>query len=223
MEAARHAYDARMTDPRKQTVASGYDRMAHRYLEWSQAIVDDPRHRMLEQFARKVPRWARVLELGCGAGIPSTRELARRFSVVGVDISSAQVALAKELVPEAEFIQGDCTEIALPRAAFHGVVALYAISHVPRAQHARLFADVYRWLAPGGLFLATLGASDSPEWTGEWLGEPMFFSSYDAETNRQLLRAAGFELEIDDIEVTHEPEGDVDFLWILARKPAAVT
>jgi cyclopropane fatty-acyl-phospholipid synthase-like methyltransferase len=192
--------------------------MARRYLEWSKAIVDDPRHRMLAQFARKVPRGARVLELGCGAGIPSTRTLARRFAVVGVDISSAQVALARELVPEAEFIQADCTEIELPEAAFHGVAALYAISHVPRAQHARLFADVYRWLTPGGVFLATLGASDNPEWTGEWLGEPMFFSSYDAEHNRRLLRTAGFELEIDAIEVTHEPEGDAQFLWVLARK-----
>ena len=49
----------------------------------------------------------------------------------------------------------------------------------------------------------------------------MFFSSYDAEENRQLLRAAGFELQVDDVQVTRDPDGDVSFLWVLARKPAA--
>jgi hypothetical protein len=72
---------------------------------------------------------------------------------------------------------------------------------------------------PGGLFLTTLGAVDSPDWTGEWLGELMFFSSYNAETNRHLLRTAGFELLIDDILVTREPDGDVRFQWVLAQKP----
>ena len=45
----------------------------------------------------------------------------------------------------------------------------------------------------------------------------MFFSSHGADTNRNLLRAAGFELEHDEIAVTREPEGDVPFLWVIAR------
>ena len=71
---------------------------------------------------------------------------------------------------------------------------------------------------PGGVFLATLGAADSPDWTGEWLGRPMFFSAFDADTNRRLLAAAGFTLLIDEVIPTHEPEGSVDFLWVLARR-----
>jgi hypothetical protein len=48
----------------------------------------------------------------------------------------------------------------------------------------------------------------------------MFFSSHDAETNRRLLRAANFELLIDEIIETPEPEGPVPFLWVLAQRPA---
>ena len=44
-------------------------------------------------------------------------------------------------------------------------------------------------------------------------------SSYDAETNRYLLRAAGFDLLTDEELVTREPDGDVRFLWVLAQKP----
>ena len=67
-------------------------------------------------------------------------------------------------------------------------------------------------------FFSPLGAIGIPDWTGEWLGVPMFFSSHDAETNRELLRAAGFELLLDEIVESREPEGRVKFLWILAHK-----
>jgi cyclopropane fatty-acyl-phospholipid synthase-like methyltransferase len=193
--------------------------MARRYLEWGQTVEADPRGELLARFAGGLEDGARVLELGCGAGVPSTKELARRFRVVGVDISAAQVELARQHVPDAEFIRADLVNLRFARASFEGVAALYAISHVPREQHGQLFADVFRCLVPGGLFLATLGALDSPDWIGPWLGEQMFFSSYGAEGNRRMLQAAGFELLVDDVRVTREPEGAVTFLWVIARKP----
>lgn len=217
--AAARTYDAPMREERKRIVASGYDRIAARYLDWASATTDEARDLMLARFEEGLPDGARVLDLGCGAGVPSAQRLAERFQVVGVDISPAQVAAARRNVPSARFIEGDITEVDFAPGSFGGVVALYAISHVPREQHAGLFAAVFGWLAPGGRFLATLGAHDSPDWIGDWLGEPMFFSSHDADENRRLLRTAGFELVGDDVLVTHEPEGDVSFLWVLARKP----
>lgn len=208
-----------MDDERKRVVASGYDRLVDRYLEWGEAIEGDPRDRMVAAFAARLPDGARVLELGCGSGVPSTQQLARRFKVTGVDISPRQIELARRNVPGAAFVCADIASLDFPDASFDGVVALYAISHLPREEHARLFADVFSWLAPGGLFLATLGATDSPDWTGEWLGEPMYFSSHDAATNRRLVRDAGFELLLDEVAITPEPEGDASFLWILGQKP----
>jgi cyclopropane fatty-acyl-phospholipid synthase-like methyltransferase len=174
---------------------------------------------MVAQLVERLPEGARVLDLGCGAGVPSTKQLAQRFDVLGVDISRLQVELARQNVPAARFIRADFSELQLEDASFDGAVALYAISHLPRDRHAQLFTDVFRWLAPGGVSLATLGVDDSPDWTGEWLGERMFFSSHDAEANRGLLRATGFELEVDEVAITPEPEGDVSFLWVVAHKP----
>lgn len=208
-----------MQDEPTRTVAAGYDRIAERYLRWVARIEGDPRDRMLVEFAERLTGGARVLDLGCGPGVPSTKALAQRFDVVGVDISEAQIGSARENVPEATFIHGDLAEIELPEASFDGVTALYSISHIPREEHARLFARIARWLVPGGLFLATLGATDSPHWIGEWLGVPMFFSSHDADTNRALLSAAGFTLVLDEIVAMREPEGPVSFLWVIARTP----
>jgi SAM-dependent methyltransferase len=205
-------------DPRKEIVAAGYDRLADTYLEWGRQVTSDPRERMFAAFMSRLPDGARVLDLGCGAGLPSTRALAKRFQVVGVDISPVQLELARRNVPAAAFIEGDITDVEFADSTFDGVAAFYAISHVPREEHRQLFTDVFRWLVPGGLFLATLGASDAPDWTGEWLGEPMFFSSHDADVNRQLLESAGFELLLDEVLETSEPGGDVSFLWVIAQK-----
>jgi SAM-dependent methyltransferase len=205
-----------MGDERKSIVREGYDSLGQDYLEWASGVRDKARERLLEAFSARLAAGARVLDLGCGAGLPSTKALARRFAVTGVDISGAQVEAARQNVPEASFIHGDIGEIDFPAGSFDGVTALYSISHLPRDEHGRLFERVARWLVPGGLFLATLGANDAPDWTGEWLGRPMFFSAYDADTNRRLLRDAGFKLLLDEIIETVEPEGPVPFLWILA-------
>jgi hypothetical protein len=90
---------------------------------------------------------------------------------------------------------------------------------VPRDRHPDLFARIRRWLRPGGLFLASLSHLGGPDRTYEWLGVDMFFSGFDAETNRRLIREAGFELVVDELVWMREPEGDAAFLWVLARKP----
>jgi SAM-dependent methyltransferase len=205
-------------DARRRVVEDGYDRIVERYLEWAGRIARDPRGRFVAELDRRLPEGARVLDLGCGAGLPTARDLSRRFEVVGVDISERQIAAARENVPDATFVHADATHLTFAEGTFDGVAALYAISHMPRDEHAALFERLHGWLRPGGLLVATLGADDSPDWTGEWLGVPMFFSSYDTDTNRELLRSAGFELLIDEVLETLEPEGAVEFLWVLARR-----
>ena len=207
-------------DPRKETVARGYDQISDSYVEWSGRTTDPGRERLTVEFARMLPTGAEVLDLGCGAGIPTTAELAARFEVTGVDASERQIEAARQNVPRASFIHADFATIDFPEAAFDGVVALYSITHVPREEHGDLLRRIASWLRPGGVLLATLGTRDSPDWTGEWLGGRMFFSSYDAATNRAMVREAGFEPIVDEVIDTLEPEGPTPFLWVLARKSA---
>lgn len=208
-------------DRRTAIVAEGYDALVHDYLAWA-AGVADARDRMIDAFAAPLRPGARVLDLGCGAGLPSTRWLAERFAVTGVDISAGQVEAARRLVPEAAFVHADLLEVDFPGESFEGVTALYSIPHVPREEHGALFGRIARWLMPGGRFLAVLASSDSPDWIGDWLGRPMFFSGYDAATNRRLLLQAGFDLLVDEIVEAVEPDGPVAFQWVIAgRAPRA--
>jgi cyclopropane fatty-acyl-phospholipid synthase-like methyltransferase len=207
-----------VTDARTQSVARGYDEIADRFAEWAAQIEDDPRRRFREELSARLRDGARVLELGCGAGGSDTAALAQRFRVTGVDISREQVRRARRNVPSAEFIQADMTELELPRESFDSVAAFYSFNHVPRDLLPALFARIGSWLRPGGLFLAALGAGDTEAWTGEWLGTTMFFSGHDPETNRRLLREAGFTSLIDELVEMREPEGSVEFHWVLAKR-----
>ena len=209
------------TDP-KQIVADGYDQIAERYLAWSALDPSPQRMRNLARLLDLLPAGAEVLELGCGAGVPVTQALAERGRVTGVDISAEQIALAERLVPDATFIHADMTALDFPAGSFDAVVAFYALTHVPRAEHQALLARIAGWLRPGGLLLATMGAGDSPDMVEpDWLGAPMFFSHYDAETNRGMVERAGLEL-IDAEVVPEDEDGEtVEFLWVVARKPRA--
>lgn len=207
-----------MSDPRTKLVAAGYDAMAGTWEDWSARVTDDPRHDWLERLIAALPAEARVVELGCGNGTRETRELAARTQLTGVDLSAEQLRRARERVPGAEFVHGDLTSIEFDAGSLDAVAAFYVLNHVPRELLPGLLARIYHWLCPDGHLLATLGASDLPDWEGEWLGVPMFFSGYPPEVNARLLRDAGFELVRDELVTITEPEGAVTFHWVLARR-----
>ena len=208
-------------DPRR-IVADGYDTIAERYFEWSAARPSATRTAWLRRALDAIPSGAVVVDLGCGAGVPMTQALAAGRRVTGVDLSARQIELATVNVPGATFIQADMTALDLPPATLDAVVAFYALTHVPRADHPALLARIFGWLRPGGLFLATMGAHDGPdEVEADWLGVPMFFSHHGARANRALVRRAGFEIE--EAVIAEEPEDRhaALFLWVVARKPSS--
>ena len=206
-----------MTDPRVQIVADGYDAIGVGFDEWRDRIVGDPRAVWRGELVKRLPPGARVLDLGCGGGVPDTQLLADRFRVTGVDVSPRQVRRATLAVPSAEFVCADFTELELEPGSFEGVAAFYSFNHVPRNLLAPLFRRIHGWLVPHGLFLAALGTGDTDDWVGDWLGTTMFFSSFPPPANTRVLYEAGFELLRDEVVTFREPEGDVSFQWILAR------
>lgn len=207
----------------KQLVEAGYDSIAPRYLEFAQRnLACEPssaRMNYLQKLLERLPAQARVLELGCGAGIPCTQLLAQQAYVTGVDISAAQIALARQHVPGAILLQADMMTLASPPASFDAVVAFYSIIHLPRTEQAVLLERLTEWLRPGGWLLVNLGVSDDPgSIEPDWLGTAMYWSSYDARTNLDLVSRAGFTLVETETLVDHEDGEPVSFLWILAKK-----
>jgi cyclopropane fatty-acyl-phospholipid synthase-like methyltransferase len=206
-------------DP-KRIVELGYDQLGSRYLGWTTSQGPGVRGWFLDEVLQRLPAGAEVLELGCGPGTVSP-VLADGRRYTGVDLSAGQLALARERLPVATFIHGDFTTIELPAASFDAVVAFFVFNHVPRAEHAPMFARVFSWLRPGGRFMLSLGAGDTrDEIQEDWLGVPMFFAGFEPEANERALLDAGFELELSETRSEIEPgEGEATFHWVVAKKP----
>ncbi len=208
-------------DP-KQIVADGYDKIAEKHEEWASSVRIEERARYTAVLLEKLPEGADILELGCGSGIPTTRQLAEKLAVTGVDISARQVELARQQVPTAKFIHSDMIQLAFPEGSFDAVAAFYSMIHVPRQEQAELLCKIRSWLRPGGLLVATMGARSTEAYlTEDFLGKPMYWSNWDSETNRRLVGEAGLGIISAKEETADEFGKPVTFLWIVAQKPVS--
>ena len=205
----------------KRIVREGYDVLAAAYLAARRTSPDEAA--LLADFAARLPPGAAVLDAGCGAGVPAAALLSAGSRVTGVDVSAAQLALARDLVPDASFMQADMTTLALPDRAFDGICCLYAIIHVPRAEHAATLANFWRMLTPGGYLLLSIGTSDlhddiDPDWLGA--GAAMYWSHYARERSLGMLLAAGFEILREQLIVEAAEYGGGTHPLVMARRPA---
>jgi SAM-dependent methyltransferase len=202
----------------KEIVARGYDAIALRYAEWA-GQIQSPALGWVRDLDARLADESDVLELGCGRGVPVTRELARRHRVTGVDISAVQVELARHHVPEASFVHADASELVVAEGSLDAVVALFFFGHLPCDEQRDLISRIGLWLRPSGHLLATFGVGDRGEEVDEdWLGAPMFFASLGGEAYPPLVRGARLEIVRDEVVAQHEPDhGDVAFRWLLAQ------
>jgi cyclopropane fatty-acyl-phospholipid synthase-like methyltransferase len=205
-------------DRPQDVVERGYDRVADAYAALERPGAEWPRLRRLQGLLARLPAGADVLDIGCGNGIPTMRAICERHSGVGVDISGEQIRRARANVPGGTFVQADIASLDFPESSFDAIVAFYTIEHVPRDRHADLFRRFRSWLRPGGYLLFTLEPYDEPGRTGEWLGVPMFISSFDPETTVGVLAQAGFEVLSRDVESQLEGDREIEYLWVVARR-----
>jgi SAM-dependent methyltransferase len=206
-------------DEPKEIVRAGYDAIAARYAAWA-ASFDTPVGAWLAKFVERVPAGARVLELGCGGDNPATRVLAERYEYLGVDLSPVQIERSRAAMPGVRFEVGDATSVAQGAATLDGIVSLFMLGHIPRAEQGSLLERIAAWLRPGGWLLATMGtAATEGEVDPDWLGAPMFFASFDEATNGRLLREAGLDAaEARGVPFEEPGHGLVRFMWVLAQK-----
>lgn len=188
-------------------VATSYNRIAQVYAgrrDWRSSIPH------LQRLTDQLAEDSLVLDLGCGAGRPVDRWLIDQgHRVIGLDISSEMLALARRNVPQATYEQRDMARLKKGEYAVDAVVCFFALFHVDRSQHARLLGCMRSYLSRGGLLMLTTGRTD---WEGEeqFLGAKMAWSHFDRDTNRGLIEAAGFEVVSDDL---HKGNAFADKDW----------
>ena len=200
----------------KETVKAGYNNIAVRYL--AERTVDSEDVRLLDDFIELLAPHAKVLDAGCGAGVPISRSLAEHFDVTGVDFSETQIELAKKNVSNAKFLCEDMTRLKFREGTFDGICSYYAIIHIPREEHQLLLLNFYHMLKTGGVALLCLGAENLVNDIDEnYLGARMYWSHYDSDTYIKMLNECGFSIMWSRYVKDSTCEG-AGHLFVLAQK-----
>jgi SAM-dependent methyltransferase len=155
-----------------------YDGLADWY-DREQARIAERPDAPLAQFADLVgPGAGLLLEVGCGTGLTGAALAARGWTVVGLDVSADQLALARARLRGA--IRGDAHDLPFRAGALAAVGMAFV--HTDVDDFAVVMREIGRVLVPGGRFTA-LGVHpcfvghhvDSPDKSNTHLG---FVSGY---------------------------------------------
>lgn len=192
-------------------IKEGYDQMAEAYANERHFLRSDKYLRKLEQV---IPRQASILDLGCGNGLPVAENLLKKgYLVTGLDISPVQIKAARKNCPRGEFLAADLLELKPHEYSVEAIVAFYSIFHLPRKKHLKFLQTLNTFLPIGGWLLITMGDKDF-EGFHRLHGVKMWSSHYDPVKNSFLVSEAGFEIELDEIDLSSREKHQI----ILARK-----
>ena len=162
--------------------------------------------RLIAAFARlsKLPRGARVADLGCGSGAFTDLLRQAGYVSVGVDISAKLLEIGRSRYPDLELIEGDAEYLTFADESLDGVLLSALPHHFPDPR--RLVAEVHRVLRPAARFVAFDPNRMNPfMWLYRDRASPFYSSVGVTENERPILagevaevfRNVGFRVRID--------------------------
>ncbi|WP_158634160.1 class I SAM-dependent methyltransferase [Amycolatopsis sp. WAC 04169] len=166
----------------------------------------------LDRFFDALPG-SSVLDLGCGAGRDAEYLIGRGAAVMAADLSEELLRHTRSRCAVDGAVL--CDLLALPIAAgvFDGVWACASIVHLPSEAHPRVFSEIHRVLAPGGVTAISLKEGEGEGWARSVrMPSPRWFSLRRPEAVVDELAAAGF------VSARVLPSGRGSWFVVEARK-----
>jgi len=111
--------------------------------------------------AATLPAHSRILDIGCGNGVPITEALVNAgYRVVGLDSSAGMLALFRINLTGTPVVRGDARSCPFANGSFDAAISWGMMFHLPPENQAAVFASVSRLLKPGAPFLFTATEAD---------------------------------------------------------------
>jgi SAM-dependent methyltransferase len=154
-----------------------------------------------------LPPGGRILDLGCGSGLPTAVQLAEAgFEVVGIDESGRMLDLARTRVPNATFLQRDIRDLD-DLGTFDAVVSFFSLLMLPRADIERVLVGARERLTSDGLLAIGMVYGDMDYLPICFLGASTFATCYPTDELVKVVSGAGFEVvDVGEVDVQAEPE-----------------
>jgi len=148
----------------------------------------------LAALARAIPPRARVLDLGCGDGVPVSQFLIQEgFDVVALDSSPEMIARYRANFPSVSARRDRVQDVRFAPGSFDAVVAWGVLFHLSASEQEAAIERVSAWLKPDGWFLFTSG-DVSGVTEGQMKGVTLQYVSLGVGTYRDSLLEAGLLL-----------------------------
>lgn len=198
-------------------IARTYDQMVESY--------NDNRHlfnnsSQLEELGELVDKGEKVLDVGCGSGMPAGKYfVGHGCELTGFDLSEKMIELARKNVPAGDFFKADILTIDLPLETYDMVISFYCIFHIEKSRQGEVFRKFHRTLKPGGYTYFTLAGekyTKKKEFQGTMrFGDSLLpYAHFSEEQYRDMLTDIGFNvLSMKDLTI-----GGETMLWVLARR-----
>jgi ubiquinone/menaquinone biosynthesis C-methylase UbiE len=149
------------------TIRQSFDAVAQAYAnEFADELARKPfDRRLLDRFARALPRGSVALDLGCGSAGQIGRFLADRgLSVIGIDLSPRSIEVARARNPHLSFRVADMRALPFADGSIDAIVAFYSLIYGTDDDVEAGLAEARRVVRPAGrILVAVHGALDDRE------------------------------------------------------------
>lgn len=202
-----------------------FDKLGKSYQETYD--VDPGIHQLLLRVRNLLLPGAKVLDIGCGTGKPTSAFLANAgYKVTAFDLSEQMVDLARSNVPSGTVFKADMTKYK-PDTPFDGVFAIFSLIQLSTRDIYSMAFKMAQWLKPGGLFVfATVDWSDSKslphypldprgEWAYiSWMNEVVLQNTFAPGDWLKLLNSTGITIQSVETSFFH---GELEYFFVGRR------
>ncbi len=158
----------------------------------------------------RLPAGARVLDLGCGTGMPTAEMLAETgHQVTGIDVSTAMLARARRTVPAGTFLQGDALDLDGSLGVFDAAAAFFSLSMLPRAEVPGVLRRLRALLRPGAAVAIGMVDGDLDHTPQQLLDQQVYLTAYPQSDLVAAVSGAGLHVVEVDVEDYEPVTGDI--------------
>lgn len=155
---------------------------------------------LFNNFCDQLPKRAKILDLGTGTGLPYAKLLIEKgFKVLGIDISTEMIKIARNNVPEARFKEMSMTDINYKRK-FDGIFSSYSMLQLNPQLFKETAKKIVHALKEGGILYLCLngpwvnGVDLDKDVIIEFKGEKMYSRAYSKEEILNFFIPLGMRL-----------------------------
>jgi SAM-dependent methyltransferase len=166
----------------------------------------------------QLPDGGRVLDLGCGSGLPSAMQLDDAgIQVIGTDESEVMLRLARRRAPHGTFLCRDMRDLS-DLGEFHAVVSFFSLIMLPKADIVSLLHELQNVLIEPKLLAISTVYGNFDDFPIMFLGVPAKVTAWPTDELVEVVKQTGYEiLQTDEVEAEAEPGRMERQIFIRAR------